>query len=59
MFVDRNGALVCPELGLPTHLEVHCRVAQGSHVADQLHLTFPTPIQCLVYAILESSHKLQ
>ncbi len=41
------------------NLEVHCRVTPGSHVMYQLHLAFPTPIQCLLNSILESRHELQ
>jgi hypothetical protein len=59
MFVARNGALVCPKPCLPAHLEVHCRVTPGSHVANQLHLAFSTPIEGLLYSILESRHELQ
>jgi hypothetical protein len=59
MFVARNGALVCPKPCLPTHMEVYCWVTSGSHVANQLHLAFPIPIQCLLYSILESNCKLQ
>jgi hypothetical protein len=44
MFVARNGALVCPKPCLPTHLKVHWLITPGSHVANQLHLAFPTPI---------------
>jgi hypothetical protein len=59
MFVTRDGALVCPKPGLSANTKVHCRVTSWGHVADQLHLAFPTTIQCLLHPIVESRDKLQ
>ena len=59
MFVARNGALVGPKPCLPPHLKVHCLITPRSHVANQLHLAFSTPIEGLLYPILESRHELQ
>ena len=59
MLVSLDRTLVRTEPRLTPHLKLDGRVTPRGHISNQLHLTFPTPIQSLLHPILKGHDKLE